>query len=482
MTSKPLACLLEPGEVALVVGGVGDGQEAVLQPVGEEVVEHAAVLAAQHAVLRAALAPASRRRWRASAAGTPRPPAPWSRSRPCARRRTRRRARAPPRAPGGCPRTAPASPSPRTARAAHRPPHGGRTAGCASGSRLPWPSGRWTLAPAPAGTSLPRKSERRGHAGAGKRLGWQLAAAFFALPAAAHAGTYDVVSCNAPGAGGVNRVVGADRTPRSTGRRARRCTTSTTTARAPAGGLVANSHNGNAEYGNAPPLTGGVWLFTAPAGTMITHATVWRHALKYRTAEDARRRRRRGRYVGHRRPAGERQHRSAARPARTARRAAGTGASASTAPTASTRAARPTTTCRRSRSRGAPTCKLVPERLPALLRRLDVEHEAHRRARDPHRQQRAVATVARDETAGAARARRSPTTPPTTSASAPRGSRRRKLASSNDRSCDYTLAVPCSNVKGGSLTLPAGRRATAATRCASPPRTRPATRGASRAR
>ena len=52
-----------------------------------------------------------------------------------------------------------------------------------------------------------------------------------------------------------------------------------------AGGLVANSHNGNAEYGNAPALTGGVWLLAAPAGTMITHATVWRHAIKYRVAE-----------------------------------------------------------------------------------------------------------------------------------------------------------------------------------------------------
>ena len=39
-----------------MVGGVGDGQEvAVGQPVGEEVVEDAAVLAAQHAVLSAAL-------------------------------------------------------------------------------------------------------------------------------------------------------------------------------------------------------------------------------------------------------------------------------------------------------------------------------------------------------------------------------------------------------------------------------------------
>ena len=42
-----------PRQVALVVGGVGDGQEPVAVAIGEEVVEHAAVLAAQHRVLRA---------------------------------------------------------------------------------------------------------------------------------------------------------------------------------------------------------------------------------------------------------------------------------------------------------------------------------------------------------------------------------------------------------------------------------------------
>ena len=50
----------EPGEVALVVGGVCDGQEvAVGEPVGEQVVEHTAVLAAQDAVLSAALGQAA---------------------------------------------------------------------------------------------------------------------------------------------------------------------------------------------------------------------------------------------------------------------------------------------------------------------------------------------------------------------------------------------------------------------------------------
>jgi hypothetical protein len=47
------ACL-EPLQVALVVGGVGDRQVALaVQAIGEQVVEHAAVLAAQQAVLRA---------------------------------------------------------------------------------------------------------------------------------------------------------------------------------------------------------------------------------------------------------------------------------------------------------------------------------------------------------------------------------------------------------------------------------------------
>ena len=55
-TSKPLGLLAKPGQVLLVIGGVRDGQEApAVQPVGEEVVEHAAVLAAEHRVLGAAL-------------------------------------------------------------------------------------------------------------------------------------------------------------------------------------------------------------------------------------------------------------------------------------------------------------------------------------------------------------------------------------------------------------------------------------------
>ncbi len=45
----------EPFVVALVVGGVRDGQEALAEAVGEEVVEHPAVLAAEHRVLRSAV-------------------------------------------------------------------------------------------------------------------------------------------------------------------------------------------------------------------------------------------------------------------------------------------------------------------------------------------------------------------------------------------------------------------------------------------
>ena len=52
---EAVGVLAEPGEVPLVVGGVGDGQVAlVAEPVGEEVVEDAAVLAAEHRVLGAA--------------------------------------------------------------------------------------------------------------------------------------------------------------------------------------------------------------------------------------------------------------------------------------------------------------------------------------------------------------------------------------------------------------------------------------------
>ena len=53
---EPVGVRLQPRQVLLVVGGVGDGQErAVGQAVAEQVVEHATVLAAHQAVLRPAL-------------------------------------------------------------------------------------------------------------------------------------------------------------------------------------------------------------------------------------------------------------------------------------------------------------------------------------------------------------------------------------------------------------------------------------------
>ena len=67
----------EPGEVALVVGGVGDRQVAVVgEPVGEQVVEHAAVLAAEAASTARRRPRAWRRRWRAAAAAASSAPGP----------------------------------------------------------------------------------------------------------------------------------------------------------------------------------------------------------------------------------------------------------------------------------------------------------------------------------------------------------------------------------------------------------------------
>ena len=62
---------LEPGQVLLVVRRVRDREEALVgQAVGEEVVEHAAVLAAQHASTARRARGSSSRRWRGSAGGT----------------------------------------------------------------------------------------------------------------------------------------------------------------------------------------------------------------------------------------------------------------------------------------------------------------------------------------------------------------------------------------------------------------------------
>ena len=94
---EPRGVRAEPLQIARVVGGVGDRQEALgLQAVGEEVVEHPPVLAAEHAVLRAAhgdrgdVVGEQPLQQRAARRGR------RSRSRPCARRRRSRSPRAPP--------------------------------------------------------------------------------------------------------------------------------------------------------------------------------------------------------------------------------------------------------------------------------------------------------------------------------------------------------------------------------------------------
>ena len=68
---EAVGVLAEPVEVALVVGRVGDGQVVVVaEPVGEEVVEDAAVLAAEARVLGAPDLELRRRRSTAAAAAT----------------------------------------------------------------------------------------------------------------------------------------------------------------------------------------------------------------------------------------------------------------------------------------------------------------------------------------------------------------------------------------------------------------------------
>ena len=111
-------------------------KRSVAEPVGEQVVEHAAVLAAQHASTARPAPAIFVTSFESSALEEAPPPAARSsRSRPCARRRRRPPRCAPRRAPGGCPRTGPASPSRRRARAARRRARGARTAGSGEGCR-----------------------------------------------------------------------------------------------------------------------------------------------------------------------------------------------------------------------------------------------------------------------------------------------------------------------------------------------------------
>ena len=89
------------------------------------------------------------------------------------------------------------------------------------------------------------------------------------LPAqAAYAGSYDVVSCGAPGAGGVNRAW---------------------TARVDVADAYETADCGEALFAGssaqpnrtAPYFTSANWIFAAPAGTRITRLVTWRQGLSY---------------------------------------------------------------------------------------------------------------------------------------------------------------------------------------------------------
>ena len=109
-----------------------------------------------------------------------------------------------------------------------------------------------------------------------------LAACLWA-PAAAQAGSYDVVACNAPGANGANnawvgRFTSFNNNPEPQNYDVY------DDCRGPEQGLVARTHVGGS--GNAGFLTGAGWSFDAPDGTTITRVKVWRYGIKYRTGSD----------------------------------------------------------------------------------------------------------------------------------------------------------------------------------------------------
>src|SRR5690349_9481583 len=103
-----------------------------------------------------------------------------------------------------------------------------------------------------------------------------LATAVVSAPAAS-AGTYDVVSCGAPGAGGVNRAWVPEFTSwpttqpdPSSYRLLDQCPNQLFVSPAP-------------PSGNARLLTGAQWSFTAPAGARLTRLETWRFGVKLRT-------------------------------------------------------------------------------------------------------------------------------------------------------------------------------------------------------
>jgi hypothetical protein len=107
-----------------------------------------------------------------------------------------------------------------------------------------------------------------------------LATAAVGVPAAS-AGTYDVVSCGAPGAGGINRAWGGEASGFQSG--------STNIPPDPSSYVIADQCGTQLLIQTAPPpanapfLTGGNWTFDAPAGTRITRLETWRFGGKLRT-------------------------------------------------------------------------------------------------------------------------------------------------------------------------------------------------------
>ncbi len=97
-------------------------------------------------------------------------------------------------------------------------------------------------------------------------------AAALLAPAVAAAGTYDVVACAAPGAGGVNHSLTSYIGSYDPARQAE-ANRSYELDGSCAGGLIARSHP---LHTTAPWLTDGGWRFDAPAGTEITRVVSWR--------------------------------------------------------------------------------------------------------------------------------------------------------------------------------------------------------------
>ena len=110
---------------------------------------------------------------------------------------------------------------------------------------------------------------------AGMRIGLVALALALLAPAVAEAGTYDVVSCRAPGAGGVNNSLeySAGSVDPQYAAAAPGWYEAETSC---ADGLVARSRTVDGTF--AKWLTGAGWSFTAPAGTEIVGFTHWRFA------------------------------------------------------------------------------------------------------------------------------------------------------------------------------------------------------------